>query len=102
MGRGGGGGWGGGGGGGINSLYSLLLVYARGVCLGWGFEAWRVSVTLQYLTFQFWDTVMGMEVLILMFVKADLEELAGLFCVLQLCYVDNNPYSQHDVTAYNL
>ena len=50
-------------------------------------------MTQQYPTFQFWDTVMRMELLILMFVRAHrekkfelyvetLEELAGLFFAL--------------------
>ena len=57
------------------------------------FEAWKVIMTQQYLTFQFWDTVMRMELLILMFVRAHrekkielyvetLEELASLFFAL--------------------
>ena len=43
------------------------------------FEAWRVSVTQQYMTFQFWDTVMRMELLSLMFVRAHREYFFELY-----------------------
>ena len=49
------------------------------------FEAWRVR---QYPTFQFWDTVLRVELLILMLVRAPHEK--------------SDPHSEHEVTTNHL
>ena len=58
------------------------------------FDAWRVSMTQQYPTFQIWDTVMRMELLILMFVRAHREFFFELIEILVELALDHYNYAR--------
>ena len=73
------------------------------------FETWRADMVKQSPTFQFWDTIISIELLILVFVRAHrennfsmyieaLESVVGFFFALDH-YNYTNPYSGHEVVA---